>query len=199
MMGTPTNILIGPVKVYYAPVGESAPADSVAVDTAWGGNWTDVGYTQSPLVWAPSRETYEVEAEQTTLPLKEVVTKERHVFETVLSELTSTNLQLAIGGTATTTGAGAGQVGKDELEAGGEYQMDKRAWGFEGRYVDSSGTEFPVRVFIFKATCNINGNLEFAKGSEAGIGLHINALEDSGKTLGKRAFKFQRVTAAATS
>lgn len=198
-MGTATNILIGGARVFYAPVGESLPADSVAWGAAWGGNWAEVGYTSAALAWMVSRETKEVEAQQTTLPIKRVVTKERHAFETVLAEVSSSHLQLAIGGTATTTPAGAGQVGKDELEAGGEAIMDERAWGFEGIYVDSTGTERPARCWIYKATAVINGDLEFSRETETGINLRIEALEDSGKAAGKRAFKFQRVTAAATS
>ena len=198
-MGTATNILIGGAKVYYAPVAESLPADSVAYGTAWGGNWTDLGYTSAPLTWAVSRETKEIEVEQSTLPVKEIVIKERHVFETTLAEITSTNLQLGIGGTATTTAAGAAQVGKDELEAGGEAVMDEYAWGFEGMYLNASGVSYPVRCWIYKGVATINGNLEFAKGNEAGMGLHINALEDGTKDAGKRAIKFQRVTAPTTS
>lgn len=198
-MGTATNVLIGGARVFYAPVGESLPADSTAYGAAWGGNWVEIGYTNAPLAWMASLETKEIEAQQTTLAIKEVIIKERHVFETTLEEVTATNLQLVLGGTATTTLAGAGQVAKDELEGGGESVMDERAWGFEGLYANSSGTSFPVRVWIYKGTSVINGKLEFAKDDQVGINLHINALEDTGKAAGKRAYKFQRVTAAATS
>lgn len=196
---TATNILIGTTRVYYAPVGEAKPADSLAVGTAWGGNWVLAGYTQGGVTWGATKETREIEADQTTLPIEEVTTKERHVFETVLVELTSTNLQLALDGTATTTAAGASQVGKDELAGGGTVQMDKRAWGFEGIHVDSSGSEFPVRVFIHRGTSVINGNLQFAKDEETGISLRVNALEDTSQSAGEKAYFFQRVTAAATS
>lgn len=198
-MADAANIIIGGATVYNAPVGETPPADSVAYGTAWGGNWTDVGYTGAPVALISDITTLDIGGEQTTMTLARRKTEEKYALETVLKEITSSNLQLALGGTAATTAAGASQVGKDVLEVGNEAVMDERAWGFEGQYVDSDGDTFPVRLFVFRATSVMNGNLEFAKGSEAGISLRIDVLADTTKDAGKQAFKFERVTAAATS
>jgi hypothetical protein len=192
------DILIGGARVFYAPVGEAAPADDTAYGAAWGGNWVEVGFTASPLVWAHSFEERDARVQQRLGPVKRARTSEDVVLETTLAQITSDNLQLALGGSVTTTPAGAVQVGKDELETGGEALLDERAWGFEGLYVDDSGDEFPVRLFVWKATSTINGNLEFAKETEAGIPLQVKALVDTGKVVGKDLVKFQRVTEAAT-
>lgn len=102
-----SDILIGPITLYKAPVGEALPADSTAYGTAWGGNWTDIGWTSEALIWNASLEEKDIFIQQATGAVKRAVTKEMHTFETKLTELTSENLQLALGGTATTTAAGA--------------------------------------------------------------------------------------------
>ena len=200
-MGSPTvtNILHGPVIVYTAPVGESVPADSVAAGTAWGGNWARIGLTKAPLTAGYEFEEGEAMVEEALTAVKRWKTKEDLTLETTLAEITAEYLEMAWGGTNTTTAAGAGQVAKDELDLGGEATLEELAWGFEGIYTDSSGTEFPVRVFVHKATAKANGELEFGRESEfPGIPIQIKALADLGQSQGERLFKFQRVTAAAT-
>lgn len=200
-MATPvvSNLISGPAIVYYAPEGESVPADSVAAGTTWGGNWTRVGYTKAPLTMTYEAEQMDLEVEETLTAVRRVKTSENLTLETTLAEITSTYLSLAVGGTASTTAAGAGQVGKDELVVGGVATETVRAWGFEGTYVNNSGTSYPLRVFVYRATAIINGALEFAKASSPGITLQIKALADTGKTAGQQLFKLQRVTASATS
>jgi len=195
------NIVMGNAIVYYAPVGESEPADSVAYGTAWGGNWARVGYTNAPLVMAYEDEQVEAVPQEALTAVKRAKSAESARFETSLAELEADYLKLAFGaGTVSNTAAGAGQVAKEELVIGGDVDLDEYAWGFEGRYKDSSGNDFPVRVWIHKATAKLNGELEFSRESEGvGIPLQINALADTGKAAGQQLFKLQRVTAAATS
>jgi len=79
--------------------------------------------------------------------------------------------------------------------------LDENAWGFESMYVSATGVKFPVRVFVWKATSKLNGELAFSKksGEYPGIALQIMALADTSQNEGLQLFKFQRVTAAATS
>ncbi len=193
-----SDIILSPVKIYHAPVGEAAPADSVAYGAAWGGAWVDVGYTLTPLTVNFSRETYEVFVEQLTNPVKEQMVKETLMLETNLAEMTGANLGIAFdGSTVTDTPAGVGQVGKTEVEAGGQVAVSTYAWGFEGYYQNSAGTRFPVRFFVFIGSAVLNGQLQFAKNKEVGIPLQIKAKADTGKVIGKQLFKLQKVTAAA--
>jgi hypothetical protein len=116
----------------------------------------------------------------------------------VLAELTATNLGLLIGQTKTSAAAGAGTVGYEELTAGGTRIIPEKAWGFEGLYIDASGNNLPVRLFIYKGTAKLNGELEFSKEEYPGFALQVQALEDPTLTVGQRTFKFQKVTAPAT-
>ena len=195
------NILYGNAVIYKGPVGETVPADSVAHGTAWGGNWVRVGYTTKGVTATYEDEQTDIGVQEELSPVERFKSAESLNLETLLAELTSTYLDLAIGaGSVVTTPAAVGQVAKDEYVVGGESILDKAAWGLEGRYVNSSGTAFPMRVFIWKATAKLNGGLEFAKDKEGGTGipLQINALADTSQSAGQRLMKFQRVTAIAT-
>lgn len=195
-----TDILITPAKIWKAPVAEALPDEtSVAYGASWGGNWENVGYTLEPLSMSYNRELFELEVEQVTGVVKRRVTKETLMMETTLAEATPDNLQLAIGGAVTSTSAGASQVAFEDLDAGGDVQLDELAWGFEGFYENASGTQFPVRIFVYKATAILNGQLQFAKAAAAGVPIQISAEADTSKSVGSQLIKFQRVTAAATS
>ena len=194
------DILLTPATIKYAPVGEPLPDEnSIEYGQAWGGNWTDVGYTTTPLTLAINRETYEVEVEQLTVPVKEMITSESLVFETTLAEFLEDNVQLAFGGTLTETAASAAQVAKWELEMGGEPQLDTYAFGFEGLYLTDANEQFPVRIFVYRANVVLNGQLQFSKSQEAGIPIQITSKPDDSKDVGKQLMKIQKVTASATS
>lgn len=203
-MGTPvvTNILKTGAWVYYAPTGESEPDEtSVAYQAAWGGNWARIGYTKEPLTLTYESEEMDIEVEEVLAPVRRHRIKETAMFETMLSETTAAYLQLVGGGqgTVSTTAAGAGQKGYEEITIGNEPLLTEKAWGFEGLYVDTAGVEQPVRVFIYKGTARVNGGLEFSQKTDdyVGIPLQVNALADTSSS--NRLFKFQRVTASATS
>lgn len=195
-----TDILITPAKIFKAPVGEALPDESdIAYDEAWGGNWASVGYTLQPLSMKYDRTLFELMVEQVNGPVKRRVTAEALAFETTLAEATPANIQLGIGGSVTTTAAGAGQVAFQQLDAGGAVTLDEAAWGFEGFYENATLVKFPVRIFVFRANAILNGALTFAKAAAAGVPLQIKPMNDTAKDVGKQLIAIQRVTAPATS
>jgi hypothetical protein len=190
------DILVTPAKVYYAAVGETLPDEnSVAYGEAWGGNWSDLGYTLNPVTMNFSRDLFELFVEQLTNPVRRKVTQETLVVETTLAEITGDNLLLAFGGTVTETPAGAAQVAKTELEAGGDTTPDVYAFGLEGEYVDDSNNSFPVRVLIFRGNPILGGAMQFAKSAGMGIPLQITAEADTSKAVGKQLVRIQKGTA----
>lgn len=195
-----TDILVTPATIYYAPVGETLPDESsIDYGEAWGGNWVNLGYTLEPVSLSYETETFELEVEQITLPVRRVRTKETVMIETTLAEMTATNLALVVDGTATTTAAGVGQVGFDEILAGGSVDLSEYAWGFEGFRVTAANVRLPVRMFLYKGNAVLNGQLTFAKGAGVGIPIQIKALPDTTQDPGEQILVIHNVTAVATT
>jgi hypothetical protein len=189
------DILMSPARVFHAPAGEAIPNEnSVGYGQAWGGNWVDVGMTSAPLALKYKRNVFEFDVEQTTLPVKGLITGESMEASTELAEATGANLLLAFGGTLTTTPAGASQVAKEVLEAGGSVALPVLAWGFEGMYQTDAGTQYPVRVIFFRGSSELNGDLKFSKKAAVGLGLTIKAWADTAKVAGKQLLQIIKVT-----
>jgi hypothetical protein len=194
------DILLTPATIWYAPVDEPEPdPDVVGYGDDWGGNWVDLGYTLQPLTVSITKELFKLFVEQLTNPVRQKYTQETLVFETALAEFTGMNLKLAFDGTVTVTPAGPATVGMTELETGGDVTPATYAFGFEGEYVDDVNNSFPVRIFVFKATPVLGGQLQFAKAAAVGIPIRIEALADTDRVVGKQLMKIQKVTAAAGS
>lgn len=195
-----SDIIIGPATIYYAPVGETEPdPDSVDFGDPWGGNWTKIALTLSPVSVNREISTTDVMVEQSTLPARRVVTEEKVTLETSLAEFLGASIHLGMGGTLTVTSPGAGQVGMSEVQSGGASTLAEKAWGIEGEYITAAGVSLPVRIFVFRATAVFNGALEFGKAAPAGIPLRIETLGDFGKTVAAgQLWKIQIVTAPGT-
>lgn len=194
-----SDIILGPAKAYYAPVGETLPSEnSVSYGAAWGGNWTAFGYTKTPLSFNYTSEEFDAFVEEALGSVKRIKIKEELTIETTLAELTGGNLYFAMGGTLTPTAAGGAQVGKEELTMGGSGVLAEHAFGFEGLYQTSTGSQFPIRVFVYRGTVKLNGALEFGKSDYPGVALQVKAMSDLTKTLGQQLFLFQKVLAAHT-
>ncbi len=195
-----TDILVTPATIYYAPVGEALPDESsIDYGEAWGGNWVNLGFTLEPVALSYETETFELEVEQITLPVRRVRTKETVMIETALAEMTGANLALVVDGTVTTTAAGVGQVGFDEILAGGSVDLSEYAWGFEGFRVTSANVRLPVRMFLYRGNAVLNGQLTFAKGAGVGIPIQIKALPDTTQDAGEQILVIHNVTAVATT
>jgi len=191
------DLLSGPILLYKAPVAEATPDTLIAAGAAWAGNWVNWGYTMAPLTAAYTFEELDYKVEQELTPVERVKTSEALTLETVLAEITAAKLAVATSGTATSTAAAAGVEAHDELTVGGENVLDKYQWGFEGTYVDASGTRWPVRMYVWKGTQSILSAQEYSTTSMVGIPIQIKALVDTTKSVGQKLFKWERVTAAA--
>lgn len=207
-MGDPVvaNILKTGAILWYAPVGEAVPDENtVNYGDAWGGNWARVGFTKAPLTMMYEAEEAEVMVEEHLGPLDGFKVGEQLNLETMLAEMAAQYLALATGQDpdtdVTTTAAGVGQVGLEEVSVGDSSVIEKFAWGFEGLFVDANGNQLPVRVFVWKGSAKLNGEMEFSQksGETPGIPLQIKSYVDPGQAAGERLWKYQRVTAPASS
>lgn len=96
-------------RAYIAPYNasslEALPADTVARNTAWGGNWVDLGMTGGVQAGI-SNEFNHVMVDQSTNAVRSFVTEQESVVEIVLKNVTVEHLRYALGfGTLSTSGS----------------------------------------------------------------------------------------------
>ena len=105
--GNPTNIALGPGKLYVAPLLTPIPAD---LDVAWDAGWTALGYTieGNTQTYAPSYDDVDVAEELDVID--SVPTGREITVAFGLAEMTARNLKLAMnGGTVVFTAAAGGK------------------------------------------------------------------------------------------
>lgn len=153
-MGTITNLIQGVGSVYVAPFGEAEPAD---VDTAPGGNWVDVGFTQGgvEMIYTPTYQELMVDQEVDIVDRR--LTKREMNFRTTLAEVTLDNiLDLGMSGHGGAITADVGPPTADDLEpsvtVGPETQVTGKALLFDG-FAEGfdTGAHFRRRLIIRKA------------------------------------------------
>ena len=197
------NIVKSGAVLWYAPVAESKPSTTEPVyGAAWGGNWARVGYTKAPLTVAYASTEAEIAVEEELASVKRVRTAEALTLETVLGELTAAYLKLAGGDqrVVTTEAAAAAQKAYEMTGLGGVAEITEYQWGFEGLFINASGDDEPIRVFVHKGTAMLNGNLEFSQKTDdySGVPIQIKALCDTTQAAGLKLCQFYRFTAEAT-
>lgn len=190
-----SDLIVSPAKVYYAATGTTLPDESLAYGGSWPTGWTAVAETSAPLTINYNYDSLDYDIQESIAPVGRKKTKETLTAETVLAGITLTNLALMMGGTVTTTAAGAGQHGYEYLKGGDITTLAQKAWGFEGQTEDGQ----PVRIVIYKATAIAGGRLEFGKATQSGIPLQLSALADMSKSAGERLYYVERVTAEPTA
>lgn len=200
-MGNPNvfQILKSNATLWYAPVGEAFP-DETSIDAgdAWGGNWERLGATKEPLSCLYEDEEADVNVEEYLHAVQRFRTSESLTLETVLAEMDADFMALMTEGTVSKTAAGAAQKGYEELPIGNIAFRSDYAWGIEGVFEDSSGNDHPLRIFMYRGTARVGGEMSFSKRDDdyTGVPIQIKALTDSA-TPG-RLLVFQRVTAPTT-
>lgn len=192
-----TEIMKSGAIVYYAALGESLPDEtSIAAGADWAGNWTRIGYTGDPLVWTIEDERAVIKVEEELMDLDEHRIAFNSMLATTMAQITADHLALLLGGSVSTTAAGASQKGYDELDIDPTSLLTKYIIGFEGEHQIADGSTQPLRVFAEKATWKVNGDVEFTKKGDTYAKLPVIAKILKGTNY---ALRFQRVTAAATS
>lgn len=128
---TITNILVGRANFYVGPEDETGPADTIAFDTDWAGNWDHPGYTESGLEFGVERKEKRHYVDEISIPAMITIEETTMTVGITFAEATLENLAMAVGGgTITTTAPGAGQIGKKSLVL--HEELDVVAIGFEG-------------------------------------------------------------------
>lgn len=196
------DILIGPGKLYRAPLAAANPDEStVAFGAAWGGDWVDMAdlLEGSPVALSIAEEFTKVYTERSTAPKNAVRTRREVMVKGTFAEHSVANMGILLQGTTTTTAAaGGGQKGYSEIDFGTESEVDFYKWGIEAFRKDAADNIQPVRWFLHKGYIRLMGDINYAKQNPTGIPFEITILGDGSQSVGEELGVLQIVTAAAT-
>lgn len=195
------SVLLTAANILYAPLSTALP-DETTVDWNslgdWTG-WTHLGYTATPARISYTYDVAESFVEQSTAPIKQSKTNERATVSLEFAQFDGDVLEILLDGTATDTAAGASQKAYTKVVTGGSTTLNEYMFALEGVRVDAAGNDQPVRVFFYRGTIRVNGDIQFAKANMTTLPAQITALLDSGKTVGQQLMEVHIVTAAASS
>jgi len=195
------DILIGPGRLYRAPLATANPDETtVAFGAAWT-NWTAMGdlLEGSGVTLSMEEEYTKVYTELSTAPVTAVRNKREPMIKCTLAEHSGDNLALILDGTKTDTAAGASQKGYSSIPFGVNTGVDFYKWGLEGFRYDSAGTQQPIRYFFHKGFLSLAGDVNFSKADPTGIPIEITVLADRSQSAGSELGELQIVTAPASS
>lgn len=197
------DILIGPGKLWLAPLAEANPDESTVIyGASWGGNWVNLGdiLEGSPIVLSLAEEFTKVYTEQSTAAKNAVRTRRETMIKATLAEHSVVNMAYVLQGTAATTAAaGGGQKGYSDIPFGTESDVDFYKFGIEALRKDSSDVNQPVRWFLHKGYIRLAGDINYAKKNPTGVPIEITILGDGTQSAGEELGILQIVTAAATA
>jgi hypothetical protein len=197
------DVILGPGKLYRAPVATANPDESTVVyGAAWGGSWIDMGDFPegTPITIALAEEVYKVYSEQLTVALGVTRTRREAMVKGALLETSIANWAIALQGTAETTpAAGGGQKGYSEIPFGAQTDVTLYKWGIEALRIDAANANQPIRWFFHKGFFRMTGDVQYAKTKETVLPFEITIIGDDTQSAGEELGIIQIVTAAATA
>lgn len=197
------DVLIGPGRLFVAPLGEANPDETtVAYGASWGGNWTDFGDFPegSPVTLSINETTVKVYGEQSTGVKKQVRTRREVVISGALLEHTIANWAYLLDATAdAAVSAGASQKAYQELPFGVQTDISEYKFGIEALRKDTSDGNQPIRWFLHRGSIMLGADVAYAKQNPTSMGFEITILEDDTQSANEELGILQIVTAPASS
>jgi len=196
------DVLVTPANVLYAPVGTALPDESTVEYNSYGdwSGFTLLGYTTSPTSFTYGYETFDVEVQQSAAPIKSSKTNETLTLSFTLAQFDPDILALVLDGTANDTAAGPGQKAFSQVDAGGDTQLSEYMFAIEAyRTEPGTGIKQPVRIFVYRGSLSVNGDISFDKGGVTQVPCQVTALADSTKPVGSQLVSVQIITGGATT
>lgn len=197
------DILIGPGKLYRAPLTTQNPDEStIDFGEAWGGSWVNMGdfIEGQPITISIPEDFTKVYTEQSTAPKNAVRTRREFMIKGQLAEHSVANMAILLQGTSEdTAAAGGGQKGYSEIPFGTQTDIDFYKWGIEASRKDANGNDQPVRWFLHKGYIRLSGDTAYAKQNPTAIPIEITILGDGSQQAGEEMGILQIVTANYTA
>jgi hypothetical protein len=105
-----TQVLVGPALIYVAPLGSALPILDAHGEfpVVWPAAWRAVGYTDAGVDMTYTPTVVEINVDEETAPVSDVLSKEKFEVSAALSEATLLNLNAAISASAFVNNSGPG-------------------------------------------------------------------------------------------
>lgn len=201
-MANDNDILIGPGRLYYAPLTTAVPDETtVAFGAAWGGAWVDLGdfIEGNPPELGLTDSDTKVYTELSTAPKNAVRTQREMTITCTLAHHSPENLALLLQGTQTDTPAGSAQKAYSEITFGSQSDINFYEWGIETFRKDAADAKQPVRWFLHKGYIKPSGGIKYSKKDPTGVQIEITVLADGSQSAGEEMGILQIVTGATTT
>ncbi len=184
-MSAPYEIVVSPVIVWTAPVGEAF----TDVDTTPAGNWLSLGAitgigspnTEDGVVLSFGQEGNDIVVDNETGPIKWARTLETLMIAVTCLNTTPLQFTKFLSGTApTSTAAGGGTPGFDDIGLSRGLTVFERALLIRGTGTSpmDDGSLWSFQYEIPKAVQTGDAELAYVKGQPAGLSFEFKALVD---------------------
>ena len=139
-----TNVLVGTAKLFTAPSGTAAVADTIAGGETWGSPWVYIGGTEQGVKLTFGTTTSDITIEEQATPVLVVTTLVNVTIAFSLSEDTVESMKLAYGnsGSITPISGATGIAAKKRLTL--SNTLGKLTCGFEA----TNAGPYPRRVYV---------------------------------------------------
>lgn len=166
------------IAAYNSASVEALPADTVARDGSWGGNWVELGYTGG-VQYSMSNEHRHVEVDQSTIEVRSFVTKQDLMAEITIKETTVENLKYALGfGTLSTSGSSG------VLTIAHNPTLTEYTLGIEGPSAASSATA-AQRIRLNRVVPVSEPEVVFSREEETVVVVRFKVLLDGSSNIGQ--------------
>jgi hypothetical protein len=180
-MGTISNVQVaGPITVYTAAESEAPPASSIDKGTAWGGAWTDAGFTDGGANFELSGEDADINVDQHLSMINSFPVSEEAKLTVRLAETTLDNILLARGRGSVST-----DTAEDSLHIGTRALNTFKAIGVEGRAPGATATEKYRRIILHRARVEKSINIGMTKGDKMMLEVTFVGMIDSTQSAGQ--------------
>lgn len=150
------KVLVGQARPFIQPynpaIPPALPANTIPLNGVWGGNWVELGATETGLEFDFQRKTKDIMIEEQSTPVQVTTVMTTFLFNLELAEDSLDTMQLAYGGgTITTVAAGVGTVGTRQLQIAADLTNFSFAFETQNEYGYWRRLLIPVVVSIAQA------------------------------------------------
>ena len=195
-MGTPGNVLVGPVLMYHRDfaAANDDPVSATQVVNDWSG-WTALGYTtkDSGLTVTGSEEWFDHEVQEHNSPIDSNLVGESAIIEFEMAESNALAVA-AMMMSATYAAASAEGTNPNTMGVGDKATPVLQSFAFTGKGPDSTDATEGLVYYFPKVRSDADRAMTFHKAKDRCVKVRLLALMDPARDAGERLYKVFEIT-----